>query len=474
MSIGNITKAKRCQTLVRATLDCFTPDACSLAGYRLFHYCMRLLLHSLITTRNDGVDMHVCPILAVYCLVSCYKKNHWDVLDSVMYDPESTKDILQWCKNSQHPLEFKENGLHAIYNPFWANMPHTDIFLALTPDLLHQIHKGMFKDHLIKWFPDYPRLQDFKKGIPNHKEMQQVFMGILTRAVPSCMLAVAHAILNFSYYAQLHIHMAESLEALQTALAAFHTNKDILKELSIHEHFNIPKIHQLTHYVWSFSLFGAADGFNTELSECLHIDFAEDAYHASNKQDFEEQMQPLFAAGHTAVSHSVLDLDLDLDSDSEGEAAIPYATPADELQVTYVLAKTPAHLYQSVQNIVYAHHGATDFIPALQSFLRTNLLHNTLIPGIQDCFDVYHQLVIVMPPAFQVSDAPMCRHIQATPERLASGRKPGCPAHFNMVLISDVAQVYMIFSLSHQFGEYSRALAYIEWFTPFRPPDTSS
>ncbi|KAG1907533.1 uncharacterized protein F5891DRAFT_938654, partial [Suillus fuscotomentosus] len=131
--------------------------------------------------------------------------------------------------------------------------------------------------------------------------------------------------------------------------------------------------------------------------------------------------------------------------------------------------------------------GMTDFIPALQTFLRMNLLHNTLVPGIQNHFDIYHQLVIVMPPAFQVSDAPMCRRIRATPERLASEWKPGCPAHFDMALISDVsqqsdqsaaglqvAQVRVIFSLPRQFGKYSRALTYTEWFTPFRSLDPSS
>lgn len=34
-----------------------------------------------------------------------------------------------------------------------------------------------------------------------------------------------------------------------------------------------------------------------------------------------------------------------------------------------------------------------------------------------------------------------------------------------------VAQVRVIFTLPRQFGTYSRALAYIEWFTPFREPD---
>jgi hypothetical protein len=78
-----------------------------------------------------------------------------------------------------HPVEFKDNGLHAVYRPFWAEMPHTDIFLAFTPNLFHQIHKGVFKDHLVKWcvkiieeeemdthfkaIPDYPGLWHFKK-----------------------------------------------------------------------------------------------------------------------------------------------------------------------------------------------------------------------------------------------------------------------------------------------------------------------
>ncbi|KAG2750205.1 hypothetical protein P692DRAFT_20873162 [Suillus brevipes Sb2] len=310
---------KRRQTSARATvmigylpsgkLDCFTPDERSLANYRLFHHCMSLLLQPLVAAGEDGVEMvcadalirRVYPILATYvadfpeqCLVACCKENRCpkcvvaadergDPLDLPMRDPAVIKGILEKRKTGHHPAEFEEFGLCTIYAPFWANLPHSNIFLAFTPDLLHQLHKGIFKDHLVKWcldivgeeemdarfkaMPDYPGLRHFKKGISmvkqwtgtEHKEMQRVFVGLLAGAVPSQVLVVV-------------------------ALAIFHANKDVLQQLDIRDHFNIPKLHQLSHYVQSILLFGATDGFNSELPERLHIDFTKEVYRASHQQ----------------------------------------------------------------------------------------------------------------------------------------------------------------------------------------------
>jgi len=39
--------------------------------------------------------------------------------------------------------------------PFTHGFPRADIHTLLSPDLLHQLIKGTFKDHLVTWVNDY-------------------------------------------------------------------------------------------------------------------------------------------------------------------------------------------------------------------------------------------------------------------------------------------------------------------------------
>ena len=108
--------------------------------------------------------------------------------------------------------------------------------------------------------------------------MEKIFLGILAGAVRPQVLTIARALLDFIYFSQFQLHMTKTLAKLEECLKTFHEHKKIFIELGIREHFNIPKLHAILHYLECIRSLGSADGYNSESPERLHIDFAKAAY----------------------------------------------------------------------------------------------------------------------------------------------------------------------------------------------------
>lgn len=299
---------------------------------------MSQILAPLVEAGSSGVEMNcadgavrlIFPLLAAYiadhpeqCLICCNKENR---CPTCLVDRNERGELLETCY-LREPAEtlaalqdpssdaFSAQGLRNIPTPFWAELPYANIFNCIAPDLLHQLHKGVFMNHLVKWVshgredelderfkravPPYPNLRIFQKGISTisqwtgneFRQMQKVFIALIDglHEDPRVMIA-ARAVLDFIYLAHYPSHTTSTLEQMADALQKFHDNKAVFVEMGIRQHFNIPKVHWLNHYVASIIDFGSCDGLSTEISERLHIDFAKMAYRASNRKDYVRQM----------------------------------------------------------------------------------------------------------------------------------------------------------------------------------------
>ncbi|KIM65438.1 hypothetical protein SCLCIDRAFT_22635 [Scleroderma citrinum Foug A] len=543
LTIGNISKDIQRQVSVHATiligylpvskLECFHKKTWSLAGYCLFHYAMSLLLHLLVDAGHEGKAMvcmdsfmrQVHPILAAYvanfpeqCLVACNKESHCPcclVETQNLGEPEeytycNMVDMLRTLRHRQRNNQskrFNKEGLRKVFEPFWKELPFTDIFTCITPDILHQLHKGIFHDHLVQWclgvigekemdarfqaVSQYPGLHHFKKGIlvilqwtgTEHKEMERVFIGLLSGVAKDHVLLIARSLLNFITYAQFQQYTDNTLAAMQDSLNLFHVHKDILKELEIREHFNVPKIHSLVHYVSSIRALSSADSYNTEYPEHLHIDYAKNAYRSTSMDTIHGS-----SGGGIDSSETGSEVGEGL-GEGAGDNIDDLAVQQLSVKAHYKVAKSPSQRAVSIQQL-QTDYKAPDFLVALKLFLDSRMTQDEVVfPKESDQFDVFNQLYVTSGPSVVTGHNRSWQKIRAKPKVATRGCKPESPARFDTMFVWDkghqprdfirpdvihVTQVCVIFKLPVHLGLYLHPLVYIEWFTLLRCCDPIS
>ncbi|KAF8261178.1 hypothetical protein EI94DRAFT_1773493 [Lactarius quietus] len=323
-------------------------SACRQALANLFHSCMGLVLKpvesygetGLAMMCGDGTWRRCHPIFATFVgdypeqtLVSCTYNGHCpkcmvphDQLGD--FNTFTAQDygvaIDTYCLANEDSRKFnpacRAAGLKPVYHPFWLTLLLTDIFLAITPNILHQLLQGVMK-HVVTWIthplvfgmtdvnarcwslPPNHHTTLFIKGLPfsrvtgkEHKDICRILIGLITDLPlpgghsPVHVVRAVHAALDFVYLAQYPSHMTDTLWLLEDSLTRFHDNKDTFIALGVREDFVIPKVHSMLHYQSSITLFGTTDNYNMEQSERLHIKLPKGGYLASNCKDVYPQM----------------------------------------------------------------------------------------------------------------------------------------------------------------------------------------
>jgi len=316
-------------------------------------------------------------------------------------EPRDTQKIIEALNSvdggaTKFSKACAEAGIKPVQCVFWKNLPFVDIYRSITPDILHQLYQGVLK-HLISWIraacgdaeidarcrrlPPNHHIRLFMKGISHlsrvtgteHDQISKFLLALVADVRLSDghsnarLVRAVRALLDFIYLARYPIHTSETLVQMNDALHTFHLNRDIFVSLGIRKHFNIPKLHNSSHYYEFIQLYGTADNFNTEYTERLHIDLAKDAYASTNFKDEFPQMTLWLDRKERVMQHEKYlrrRLDTSFNTPLHIQKPLPSLLPERRQR----MAKHPTHRGVPIE-VICTKYGATQFIPALSWFI---------------------------------------------------------------------------------------------------------
>ncbi|KAN0135741.1 hypothetical protein V8E53_006632 [Lactarius tabidus] len=167
----------------------------------------------------------------------------------------------------------------------------TNIYQVLTPDLLHQLIKGTFKDHIVTWVeqyiramhplaqadkiladidrqiaavPPFPGLCHFHEGHRfkqwtgnDLKGLMKVYVPAIIGYVPSEMVKAVSTLIDLCYLVQHNVIDKTAVAQIQSMICP--------------DGFSLPCQHSLRHYVFLIMEFGAPNGLCSLITKSKHI-----------------------------------------------------------------------------------------------------------------------------------------------------------------------------------------------------------
>ncbi len=303
--------------------------------------------------------------------------------------------------------------------------------------------------------PPNHNIRHFFKGISSlfrvsgheHDQMCRILLGLVIDAPllnglsNICLVVPVRALFDFLYLAQLSVHSDDTLDLLEDALKRFHNNKAIFLDFGIQENFNLPKLHFANHYIEMIKRYGTTDNVNTQYTEWLHIDFAKDAYDATNHKDEFTQMTLWLERKEKILRHNQF-IQWQLTGCRTSQTQI-WTLPGLELDHSLRLTKHPTVRAESLDTIIND-YGATHFRNALVCYLvlanDPNLTRQQVerkIWGVRllfVCLPVWHRLKFLHTDHYTGLDS-TSDIIHSQPAKMLSGKH--IPAHFDTAWIAE-------------------------------------
>ncbi|KAG0699194.1 hypothetical protein DFH29DRAFT_983604 [Suillus ampliporus] len=248
------------------------------ARFRDGHYCRIIYgLGPYIADYKEQVLL-AC-IVRRWCLSHCENLDEINLCHSRLH----TDALIEEC---DHMTLWNEYGIVGELMPFTNDFPHADTHELLAPDLLHQIIKGAYKDHLVEWVkkyllrthgkivavPSFPGLHRFPQGRhfkrwtgDDLKALMKVYLPAIEGYVPIDVVHIFCVFLKFCYLVRCNVITEKSLDEIQDTLTHFHKYREIFKTTEVVLTFSLPRQHSMSHYVSLIQQFGAPNA--------SHVDF---------------------------------------------------------------------------------------------------------------------------------------------------------------------------------------------------------
>ncbi|KAI6102381.1 hypothetical protein EDD16DRAFT_1696647 [Pisolithus croceorrhizus] len=385
--------------------------------------------------------------------------------NAILHNHEYTQLLMD--SFASHVL-WQKYGIVDDILPFTASFPHANFHELIAPDILHQIIKGTFKDHLVSWVetylkkhykndfaavladidcrivvvPPFPGLQHFSQGHGfkqwtgnDSKALMKVYLPAIAGYVPNEMLQALSAFIDFCYIVHQSSLGEADLEALDKALQCFETHCSI------------------------FELFGAPNGLSTSIVESKYIHAVQRPYQQSNKN--EEMAQVLL---DTSFQDDPYLQEADDDDSERVDAMVQLAHKPSPRKL-----RTLAEMGQDI--------GHPELPDLVSIFLFQQRNPGDDVPDISKCpkaIDPGYSFSSAVATLYAPSDLSgaygmHCQCIHASPSW-----RNGAP-HYDCVFVEKdptlpgfqglyVAQVLLFFSFHYQNVHYPCAL--VQWFTP--------
>ncbi|KAI0316533.1 hypothetical protein OF83DRAFT_1172820 [Amylostereum chailletii] len=260
-----------------------------------------------------------------------------------------TREMTDYMVDSFSSQELWDNfGIDDEVVPFTNDFPRADIHELLAPDLLHQIIKGTFKDHLVEWVgeylvlahgesrageimddidcrlaaaPAFSGLRRFADGRrfkqwtgDDSKALMKVYIPAVAEYLPASMVQCLGAFMDFCYLVRRSEISEDTLADIDDAVARFHHHREIFQTTGVRPTgFSLPRQHSMSHYVYLIQEFAAPNGLCLSITESRHITAVKKPWRRGNRFEalgqmllINQRLDKLVAARVNFVDHGML------------------------------------------------------------------------------------------------------------------------------------------------------------------------